>query len=306
MFYHWILALAVALSVTADAAEPELQVAFRATKDGFARSSVAVVGDEVWLQMAPYTPLHAFGKVFTQQDGSLHLATVSPQLTQGRDELGQYQQKSFVWTLQGTNCNVTTSMRVLSTGSVVFSTVFAGAEFSETNSSHPVIAFPSFQLNTRKTASLGYAYWHGLWPQPVVSDNLSSDVFARERPARHDGPVMFSSNKAAGPGGPFVSIVIGPLDQPLSTVFDVRASVSSDEFLSFGPSGEFQKIDNGYCYSVVVVAGPGPTHTMESYGAALKKVRGINGRVTRLSDPFVDRISFWTDNGAVLFWNGDG
>ena len=60
-------------------------------------------------------------------------------------------------------------------------------------------------------------------------------------------------------------------------------------------------------YEIAVVCGAGPTATIDAYGRMLRSVHtGSDKQLARLPDPAVDSLSFWTDNGAYLFWNDDG
>jgi len=100
-------------------------------------------------------------------------------------------------------------------------------------------------------------------------------------------------------------MVVGPLSDTVSIVFNSAADGHrGDNALYYGPSGSITGLDGGYHYETVFVAGLGVTHAMQVYGTVLK--RYTQAPPTRMADPFVASVSFWTDNGAFLFWDAEG
>lgn len=121
-------------------------------------------------------------------------------------------------------------------------------------------------------------------------------------PARHDGPVTFSSPNSLQRE----TLVLGPVDNPIDTVW----GVSSHNQLSFGPSGMITSLDVGFRQTLAVTVGAGMQEAMAAYGTVVKayaQARSQTDDVLRkLDDPTLTELGLWTDNGAVLFWNDEG
>ena len=142
--------------------------------------------------------------------------------------------------------------------------------------------------------SLSYALWEGLWPVPHIAMNLSStdDLGAF---ARRDGPIIFTSEHRQ-------SLLIGPIDDLLNTVYRAPSHSAHEPSLAYGPSGRLARIDAGYSYSVAMITGNGPTDAVRRYGDVLRLARGVDPKTfRRLPDAAVEKISYWTDNGAFYF-----
>ena len=164
-------------------------------------------------------------------------------------------------------------------------------------------AFPALRLDTSAfSASLGYAFWHGLWPIPHAGLGLNRTSAHEMLPARHDGPVAFSSANSLQRQ----TLVLGPVDNPVDTVWDVDVH----NRLSFGPSGMITNLDVGFRQTLAVTVGAGMQDAMAGYGTVVKayaQARSETDDVLRkLKDPTLTELGLWTDNGAVLFWNDEG
>ena len=150
---------------------------------------------------------------------------------------------------------------------------------------------------------LGYAYFHGLWPQPVVSKNLTA---LQRLPNRYEGPVLFTDVDGT-------SVLLGPLNNVLNTVFNIVSSAGGKQghakALAFGPSSMLTSLPQGYSTRVVLVVGDGATESIGRYGPLLSgnelQYRSYHFFRSRIADPFVDKISAWTDNGAYYFYAGN-
>ena len=165
----------------------------------------------------------------------------------------------------------------------------------------PIYNFPSVLLHQGLLPELGYAYFHGLWPQPVVSKNLTA--LNVRLPNRHEGPILFTSTKGS-------SVLLGPINDPLNTVFQIVKSggrAMDPPALAFGPSAMLTSLPYGYSNSIVLLVGNGATETIGRYGPIIRNKLQYRYNLfasSRLADPFVEKLSAWTDNGAYYFYAG--
>ena len=138
----------------------------------------------------------------------------------GSDWLGGFEETALRWVSPAAEhsaaaIDIVTSVRLYSAlpHVAIFRTeVGSGLQRTNRSGELPVVGFPSVALESAET--LGFALWHGLWPDPVVGQNLS--VPLPGRPNYHDGPVAWSCPEAAGK--PRLSLLVGPLSDPLNTV----------------------------------------------------------------------------------------
>jgi hypothetical protein len=291
------------------------------------------------LRLSPDTPVRAGAEeqaalhTFAQSAGTLQF--VGRNAATGQDFIGNFTEISLLWQLHqrdgqlplqqqpvASAASVSTTVRQYAENSrvVVFGVTVNGAPLLHTNRSGqlPVIGFPS--VDVASTEKLGYAFWHGLWPDPVIGRNLSFPL--RGAPSYHDGPLVFTAPEVAK-GGPRLSVLLGPLSYPLTTVFGMAAasrpqnsSNAAAAQLYFGPSARVSQLPAGYNYSCVAVLGDGVTDSVRRYGLLLRRqARGGGGagltrtRATannKLRDPLLQSLSAWTDNGAYYFWNAAG
>ena len=61
-----------------------------------------------------------------------------------------------------------------------------------------------------------------------------------------------------------------------------------------GLSGEIAEVPAGFAHETILHAGKGVTATVDRFGAAMQRAYGT----TRVSDTVVDKVGYWTDNGA--------
>ena len=125
-------------------------------------------------------------------------------------------------------------------------------------------------------------------------------------PNRYEGPVLFTDVDGT-------SVLFGPLNDPLNTVFNIVSSAGGKQghvkALAFGPSSMLTSLPQGYSTRVVLVVGDGATESIGRYGPLLSgnelQYRSHHFFRSRIADPFVDKISAWTDNGAYYFYAGE-
>jgi hypothetical protein len=186
-------------------------------------------------------------------------------------------------------------------GLVLVNTTLEGSldQTALNSDSTSLIQFPAFDIpGCNTTASLGYTFWHGLWPQPQVGVNLTVPAFHAQLPERHDGPVLFTASNVSSAAQ---SLLVGPLSDPAVQL----VTMSAKGKLAWGPSSYVNRVESGYSYQAVLVAGTGAHDTLQRYGAFLQQWYGDQVR-TRMADPTLTKLSFWTDNGAYLFWDTAG
>lgn len=63
-----------------------------------------------------------------------------------------------------------------------------------------------------------------------------------------------------------------------------------------GVSSEVSRLPAGFAHRTILVAGQGITSTMDSWGQKLRTCHGTE-RIDKL-DPVINKLSYWTDNGA--------
>jgi hypothetical protein len=243
----------------------------------------------MWLDFSPDL------KVSTGKWESLHPGKAKK--STGTDKLGSYTETYIMW--GAGDISVSTSIRSYPNSLHVCTTKFLNTinRVAASNERQPLAGFPSFQTGGGKMPNLGFALWTGLWPEEVVSSGLKNTDELGGLP-RRDGPILFTSTSRQ-------SLVVGPVDDFLNTVYRAPSSTSSSPALAFGPSSRLARIDAGYSYSVAFVPGDGPTDAMKFYGNVLRKARGLPlypaRPVARLPDASVSKLSYFTDNGAWFF-----
>lgn len=312
-----VLALGLFLAIATASVDTNvrLNVTFNASAASDKMHGALSVNGIPWLPLAPDSPLRYNNTVSTQTNRTLQLFSTAT--VRGSDALGSFLATTLSWRasapedIRGKAASTAssplleTTVRVYSSGTLA---VFSSrlhlplANCTAPDGAMPSVAFPRYAVGaSTPAAELGYAYWHGLWPQPVVGSGLSRRS-PRQPPARHDGPVVFSS---VLPNGTRAALVLAPLNDPLNTVFTITDStVTQDDVLSFGPAPALAAVPAGYACEVAAVVGEGTTAAMATLRGVLRAYNG--GPTRRVADPFVERLTLWTDNGAYLFWNPAG
>lgn len=259
---------------------PTLRVDFNAT----------YVANSPWL-------LHS-EQLLVHQHGRWHnLHHTSPKAHRGTDTLGQYAETEVVWTHPKTSISTAIRSYPDYPGLAVCVTTFLTALVNSTvnvQKEQPIFGFPSFQLGRAAMSTLGFALWEGLWPMPQIDMDLSgTDAFSVL--PRRDGPMLFTSAHRE-------SLLVGPVDELLNTVYRAPSQSAAEPSLAYGPSGRLSRIDEGYTFSVALITGNGPTDAMRRYGDVLRRARGVDAQTfERLPDDTVSKISYWTDNGGFYF-----
>ena len=260
----------------------------------------------MWFSFDRNTAFHTAREWHSQTSGNLFF--VSSKKADGEDGYGQYSSTVLSWSINtASETDFTTEARLYPKENIVIfeSKIAREGGITNTNCSGaiPILNFPTVLTGQGRLPRLGYAYYHGLWPQPVVSKNLTA---LQRLPNRYEGPVLFTDVDGT-------SVLFGPLNDPLNTVFNIVNSAGGKQghakTLAFGPSSMLSSLPYRYRYSVVLVVGDGATETVGRYGPLLNgkelQYRSYHFSRSRLADPFVDKISAWTDNGAYYFYAGE-
>lgn len=330
----WLVVVVVVAAVAAGALPaatapppPSLSSSFSLTSPSQLEARLGVGGGApLWLQLAP--TLAAAG--LPAAHPHLLPATAAAQQAQGTDaRLGTFTDVFVDWLVppavggQGAGPWVRTGLRRFAEhgdiGLLTLTVLRQIAPFNSSSSSPgpdpnaPLVAFPSICTAPPApllTPALGYAFWsgiQGLWPEPAVGRNISGAFAALSRAQRRDGPVLFSAPASAANPDERLSLLLGPLDDPLNTIFapgraaGAAAAGAGQPTLDFGLAAAIREpLPANHSYSMLVVAGAGPTQTLNRYGQLTRLLlRGSAAPVPRLPDPFVQKLSYWTDNGAV-------
>eukprot|EP00943_MAST-04B_sp_MAST-4B-sp1_P004131 g4131.t1 len=291
-------------------------VPFGTTKKHNGVDGSIYVDDEKWLQFDQNTALFANSQWYSQSEKN-GVSLVNTRKYAGDDIYGKFNSVELTWSINNqNNADFSTEVRsyVNEEIAVFTATILSTGGLKNTSSSIkklPILNFPSIYLSSKTKKydtgivdKLGYAYFHGLWQGPVVKQNLQ--ILPR-LPERHEGPVIFTNSKGK-------TVLIGPLNDPLNLVFQITNSNGgnrgNEKVLSFGPSQMLQSLPEKYTYSVVAVFGEGATKTIQRYGklllgfpaSTLKNVAN-EMRSSRVPDPFLEKVTAWTDNGAYFFYD---
>jgi hypothetical protein len=298
------LALASKLISPLEASTPSVEVTFQETQ-GLLDASVTARRVDGGGQAASFTvrmaaEMHAF---FDGEDNTL--VPSGHETSNGVDSVGAYNESTLIWKKAGGEgsdqsesfTSLHTSVRSYPKVPGVVSFVTAvptGARRTNRSRGLPIIGFPSIDLISAE--KLGYAAWHGLWPDPFVGMNLSS---LPSPPSYQDGPVVFTSKDG-------LSLLIGPLSDPLSTVHSIKK-----ESLTFGSSCAIENLPPSHTVSTVAVVGDGMHDVISKYGGIIRALHTpispkTQQGIPKLKDPTLQFLSAWTDNGAFYFWNAQG
>ena len=239
--------------------------------------------------------------------GRLKLQSTPSEPINGTDGFGPYSKLTFDWlaiSSKGATTGFSTSIRSYLDGrTAVFEqsvpdgamhTNYKNVSFVDvgrqqaTTEPFPFLHFPSF--NTTATNSIfatvgraGYVGWNGTFVYqhygagPPISEGLGLS----------SGPiVIFDGLENAGGDH---AVVISP-----ATHFKGATMMRWEEDWVVGLSGEITHVPAGFLHETILVAGEGVTATVDYYGRKMRAAFHTN----KLPDPVVDKVGYWTDNGA--------
>ena len=242
--------------------------------------------------------------------GRLKLQSTPSEPINGTDRFGPYSKLTFDWlaiSSKGATTGFSTSIRSYLDGrtAVFEQSVPDGAMYTNyknvsfvdvgrqqaTTEPLPFLHFPSF--NTTATNSIfatvgraGYVGWNGTFVYqhygagPPISEGLGLS----------SGPiVIFDGLENAGGDH---AVVISP-----ATHFKGATMMRWEEDWVVGLSGEITHVPAEFLHETILVAGEGVTATVDYYGRKMRAAFHTN----KLPDPVVDKVGYWTDNGAYYY-----
>ena len=202
----------------------------------------------------------------------------------------------------------------------------------------PLASWPSFAL---AGASRHYAWrsWHGTYGSFTGVGLRPNDTLVFNGVPTM--PVLFfgpTKNGSAAPQYPGVdasaaitqptphaaaaaaaaSVLISPLDafkaHAHAAAWDGPATRRRDPLPSMppplrssswrhGPSSRFEALPPGFSMSTVLVAARGQTAAVEAWGDAMRRWHGTDRREALAADVAVNKLGYWTDNGAYYNFN---
>jgi hypothetical protein len=218
----------------------------------------------------------------------------------GQDELGSFKGSSFTWMTQENPSafTVQTNFKVYC-NYVVFEQVYPlGASNTTLNDRNQVLtSFPSFVLPApgNSSSSLKYMTYHDTFARPTIG-LWDSDYMTAHYPGgmRGGSPLVLYSRNS--------QVVVSPLQN-----FIVGAQAVSKNYknqLSCGLEGMITSIPQNFKHSTVMYVSMSPestvTSTMYDWGSLLLKYYHKD-RTTFTSDTLISMLSYWTDNGRMIF-----
>jgi hypothetical protein len=258
--------------------------------------------------------LHAESTWYGLAAGTLH--PLSSSASNGSDAFGTYVATTFSLEAVGggaAGLPVSLTYACYTSGLVAFNaTLPAGANNTATGSGNtPVIHFPSFASGTTALGTtLGWLVNGGIWTLFELWGVGTSNAFAST-----DGPVWIynatfdpsTTAPADSPAAP-VAAVISPLSHfkasTASVVSDPTLTSGASSRLVIGPLGTATSLPPRYTTSAGIWASSdGINAATFEWGAALQAAYGTR-RLPLSRDVLNDKLSYWSDNGAVYFQVG--
>jgi hypothetical protein len=285
--------------------------------------AVAIAGAAVFA--GGKVSLHANGRYFDSEDGSLEVVGAGAASAGSDPRLGAYSAFALSYvTTAAPPLRVTASFTCYTaSGAIVFGASFPdGAPETNTSaapasplgkgefgsSSAPVAHFPSFAASADVALGSSLAFVE-------INGRFSADNTAIGHGLRGftggqvGGPLIVFDDSFAPPARPAAALV-APLtsikEAILGLIPDPRAGGSNLTRLVAGPQGRLTSLPPGYNYSVAIVAaGDGINSVVACFGA-LMRARYASWRLggdpadaaSADIDPGRYRLSYWTDNGA--------
>ena len=228
----------------------------------------------------------------------------------GSDRFGSFAKTVLHWKAKssaGLELNVETAFRVyngLSAGTVVFEqsiptgatrTNYRNVSFADKGNTEilPFFHFPSFDTTASDSIwggtrgnSAGFLTWQGTQISrgflPLATGPPTSDMLGLD-----SGPVVLFTAASAH------ALVISPASH-----FKGAVQMRSGENWVAGVSGEVLQVPAGYSHETILHAtAKGVTRTLDTWGGMMR--RAFN--TSKVVDPIVQTIGYWTDNGAYYY-----
>ena len=154
----------------ASAERSRVSVEFAGSNHGV-KGNIRIDG-QTWFSFDKNTAFHTAREWYSQTSSNLFF--VSSKKANGEDTYGHYNATVLSWSMsEGLKTDFTTEVRLYPKKNIVIfeSKIAREGGIANTNfsGSIPILNFPSILMGQGRLPHLGYAYFHGLWPQPVVS-----------------------------------------------------------------------------------------------------------------------------------------
>ncbi|CAE7390038.1 unnamed protein product [Symbiodinium necroappetens] len=219
----------------------------------------------------------------------------------GEDHLGSFDCINISWALRSPSQDVLfhTSLKTYTRSCAVVFIQELDSGAANTNASNPrlpeaghelnagnyppILNFPS--LRSGRLESLGFLLWEGVMVKALHGRNVTSRLNGLL-----SGPVaLFDTSRT--------TLVVSPMDNFKHSVHFYDASRGSWDL---GVSSEVTAVPPGFTHRTLLVADVGITRAMDKFGAFLRHAYGTS-RPFLQSDPVVNYLSYWTDNGAYYY-----
>ena len=297
--------------------------------------AVAIAGAAVFSRGK--VSLHAAGRYFDSEDGSLVLLGPGEESAGSDARLGAY--SAFALSFATTSApplRITASFACFTaSGAIVFAAAFPdGAPQTNTSaapspsllgkgefgsSSAPVAHFPSFAASPGDALGSELAFVE-------INGRFGADNTAVGHGLRGftggqvGGPLIVFDDAFMPPARPAAALV-APLtslkEAILGLVPDPRAGGSNLTRLVAGPQGRLTSLPAGYNYSVAIVSAADGVNSVVARFGALMRARYASWRLggdpadaaSADADPGLWKLSYWTDNGGYYdegFWSRFG
>jgi hypothetical protein len=147
--------------------------------------------------------------------------------------------------------------------------------------------FPTFLTDRGSLPSLGYLFWTGRFLTPYWGQGLHNVSGIETGPI-----VLFDGDKS--------TVVISALNNFKVGMASTNMSNPAGPSLSFGLSGSLTSIPEGFTHQLLFYAGQGITNTIYEWGQAMQDYYSSKRYIEK--DIFLNKLSYWTDNGAYYFF----
>jgi len=166
------------------------------------------------------------------------------------------------------------------------------------SSATPSLHFPSWRYTgtALQSSTTGYLEWNGRFSNDGNNWGTALNQFVG---GQTGGPLVLFPT-ASGSAAVMPAVVVGPLDHFKSTILGLIPEYGSQPGmrLAAGVQGYVVNIDPGYVQRVVVTQSDGGiASAVQRFGGVLRREWNTSRLTT---DPNVNQLSYWTDNGAWL------
>ncbi len=285
------------------------RLAIKIAKDG--SCTVALYGKTWFTTSTQMLAVHLNGQWYFADSNSASnkLVYVSSRSGSGQDKLGHYRAYSIQW-LAGKTAYQTTIRSYENKPILVFAQSYPdGAketclpdnnrdnhllpqsfDYSVAQNRNQISAFPALFLGQNAASSLHYLVYKGYFAQPEIgarADRLRID--AGRHGTECGAPlILFDSS--------LHTAVISPLNHFMTSEMSMQS-----QLLTCGTHGEVSEIPQGFSQETIIYAGDGINKTLSDWGSQLLTLGG-KSRASENSDPSLNYLGYWTDNGAYYYY----